>query len=65
MPEFTNTDKLCVMQERAMWIVANILREELAAVDHAWKSRIRQIADEATKIAQELRDYNDHFEREE
>lgn len=65
MPEYTNRDKLIVMQEQSMWTVENILREEATLLDHAWKARIGKLAEEARQIARELRDYNDQFEIEE
>ena len=52
------------MQEQAMWIVANILREEASSVDHTWQARIRKLAEETRQIAQELRNYNEQFEEE-
>ena len=64
MAQFTNRDKLIIMQEQAMWIVANILREEASSVDHTWQARIRKLSEESRQIAQELRDYNEQFEEE-
>ena len=64
MAQFTNRDKLIIMQEQAMWIVANILREEASSVDHTWQARIRKLSEESRQIAQELRDHNEQFEEE-
>lgn len=64
MAQFTNRDKLIIMQEQAMWIVANILRDEASSVNHTWQARIRKLSEESRQIAQELRDYNEQFEEE-
>lgn len=64
MAQFTNRDKLIVMQEQAMWIVAGILHEESKSVDHTWQERITKLEREARQIAQELRDHNEQFEEE-
>lgn len=52
------------MQEQAMWIVADILREEASSVDYTWQERIRELSIQARNIAQELRDHNEQFEEE-
>lgn len=64
MAQFTNRDKLIIMQEQAMWIVADILREEASSVDYTWQERIRELSIQARNIAQELRDHNEQFEEE-
>lgn len=64
MAQFTNRDKLIIMQEQAMWIVADLLREEAATVDHTWQARIQKLSEESRLIAQELRDHNEQFEDE-
>jgi len=64
MPAFTLEDRLLVMQEQALWIAFNVLREEAVSLDHKWKDRIEKLAFDAKQIAQELRDYNDQFEQE-
>ena len=64
MAQFTNRDKLIIMQEQSMWIVADILREEAASVDHTWQERIRELSIQARNIAQGLRDHNEQFEEE-
>jgi hypothetical protein len=62
MAQFTNRDKSIIMQEQAMWIVADILREQAASVNHTWQARIRKLSEESRQIAQELRDHNEQFE---
>ena len=64
MAQFTNRDKLIIMQGQAMWIVTDILREEASSVDHTWQERIRELSIQARNIAQELRDHNEQFEEE-
>lgn len=62
MPKFTNRDRMCIMQEQAMWSIADSLKSASDSVDNAWSERIEALQDQAVVIARELREYNDQFE---
>lgn len=63
MTEFSYEARLMVMRESSLWTIHRMLREEFeSAMDDSWKPRIKAMMDEAKKLAEEIRDYNDQFE---
>jgi len=61
--EITYEQRLLIMREQTMWTIHAMLREECeSALDDSWKPRIRVMMEEAKKLAEEIRDYNDQYE---
>lgn len=59
MPEYSYNHRQVMAAETTLWNVVEILSDCDCG---AWSQRVRELRDAASKLAAELRDYNDQWE---
>lgn len=61
MPQFTYADRMLIQAEQSLWNVTEILKQE-ANTDHGFTAKIRELMQQASQLAGEIREYNDQWE---